>query len=372
MKTNGDQDKQLKYKVSGTLYFWSGTGNSYRAAIWMKDEIRNEYADTRVVPVGQADPEKEIGHGAGHLMGIVFPTHGFTAPWPVIRFVLGLPRRNGTNAVIVVTRAGTKVGPVCFPGMEGTAGYLIALFCMLKGYSVQGVTGLDMPSNWIAFHWGISEKNSRIIIDRARISLSRFIRRIIEVKRCFRGFICLFLGLLLLPVSAGYLILGRFYLAKLFFADNRCTGCGLCSLNCPSGAIQMRGGEKLRPYWTFSCESCMRCMAYCPERAIEAGHSFAVILWYVTVIPVSVYIMSALRENFPWISIADNPVTRFLIDYMYIILSIYVLYLLFSLVLQIPFINTLFTYTTLTRFYRRYHEPDTNTVDLKRASETKQ
>ena len=34
----------------------------------------------------------------------------------------------------------------------------------------------------------------------------------------------------------------------------------------------MVGGSKSRPYWTFACESCMRCMGYCPNKAVEVSH----------------------------------------------------------------------------------------------------
>jgi len=33
--------------------------------------------------------------------------------------------------------------------------------------------------------------------------------------------------------------------------------------------------------------------------------------------------------------------------------------------LRVPLINRLFTVTTLTHYYRRYHEPDTTLNDLK-------
>jgi hypothetical protein len=37
---------------------------------------------------------------------------------------------------------------------------------------------------------------------------------------------------------------------------------------------------------------------------------------------------------------------------------------LFSLLLRVPFINNIFTYTTFTHISRRYHEPETKASDL--------
>jgi hypothetical protein len=34
-------------------------------------------------------------------------------------------------------------------------------------------------------------------------------------------------------------------------------------------------------------------------------------------------------------------------------------YWMFWYLIRIPMVNTLFTYTTLTRYYRRYHQPET-------------
>ena len=49
-----------------------------------------------------------------------------------------------------------------------------------------------------------------------------------------------------------------------------------------------------------------------------------------------------------------------LIYYPNILLAAWLSYLLFYWLLRIPAINLLFTYTTLTHAYRRYHEPTTS------------
>ena len=152
--------------------------------------------------------------------------------------------------------------------------------------------------------------------------------------------------------------MGRFFLAKLFFASYRCTGCGLCAKNCPIGAIKMRGKAKPRPYWTFSCESCMRCMGFCNEHAVEASHSFAVTLYFIISVPILAYLPNLFTGPFVqgWIEL-------FLLA-CYVPLSIYIAYWLFHYSISIPLINRLFTFTTLTHFYRRYHEPNTQLSDL--------
>lgn len=127
-----------------------------------------------------------------------------------------------------------------------------------------------MPSNWTSLHSGMGPAACDSIVGHSRPLADRFIHRILSGGRYFGSLICLAQGIALAPVSAGYLAVGRFGLAKLFFANLRCDGCGVCATHCPRQAIRMVGREAKRPYWTYDCESCMRCMAYCPRQAVEA------------------------------------------------------------------------------------------------------
>jgi ferredoxin len=345
----------------------SGTGNTYRACCRMSEEARKRGITTRMIPVEEAEPEDQLQRGPQQLVGFAMPTHGFTAPWPLIRLALRMPRAKNTHAFVVATRAGTRFFSRCFPGMEGTALYLIALILFVKGFRVRGVLGLDMPSNWMSLHPGLHPKNVEVIVERARTTALTFIDTILDRRRHFRAvsFVQLFLGILLLPLSFGYLVVGRFIFAKLFFANFNCNGCAICEQNCPNQAIIMKGEENPRPYWTFKCESCMRCMAYCPLKAIEAGHSIFIILYFVTSIPVAVYAMNLVASAGDVYQVLDSPWIRLIIQYPYILLSTWLVYVVLIHLMRIPLINKLFTYSTLTHLYRRYHEPDTKLKDIR-------
>jgi ferredoxin len=55
-----------------------------------------------------------------------------------------------------------------------------------------------------------------------------------------------------------------------FWADDRCSSCGLCERICPVDNIELRGG---RPHFADRCMLCMRCIHACPEEAIQIGRA---------------------------------------------------------------------------------------------------
>jgi Pyruvate/2-oxoacid:ferredoxin oxidoreductase delta subunit len=336
-----------------TLYFYSGSGNSYRAATWMA-AAGDGGAAVRVRPIGSAQPAQEIGGGETALLGLVMSTHGFTAPWPMLRFALRLPRRRKTHAVVVATRA----------AFEGSACLLIALILLLKGYRVRGTLGVSMPSSWITVHPGFPPDRVAKIMPQARLQVSHFRDTISAGQRSFTSWPGSILGLLILPISLGYLLLGRFFLGKLFFASDDCTGCGLCAEHCPNQAIEMRGREgRCRPYWTFRCESCVRCMAYCPTQAIEASHLLGVGAYLLAAAIPTAALLVWLATIAPGLAFLSR-IPRWVLQSVTPLIVIGAAYPFFHLLLRVGWLNRFFTLATLTHYYRRYHEPETTLEDL--------
>ncbi|HOO71024.1 MAG TPA: EFR1 family ferrodoxin [Spirochaetota bacterium] len=352
-----------------TIYCFSGTGNTRRVAAWMAEEAARQQVDASVRPINTTSDVSAPGQSAD-LVGIGMPTHGFTLPWAVLKFLIKLPRGNGRKAFAFATRAGARYGPIPGypPGIAGSSIFIAALVLALKGYRVRGIMSVNMPSNWMSLHTGLRGDIVRTIIEKAKPRAEAFMRKILAGETVFfTGNVLweLVWGIALSWISAGYLFIGRFFLAKIFFATTECTGCGLCAAHCPTGSLTMRGKKHPRPYWSLTCESCMRCMGYCPEKAIESGHSWAAILYFVTgEIPVAALILKQIIEKAPWITRFSAPV-EFLLFFAYYITVLWAGSLVFSLLLRIPLVNYLFTYTTLTHWYRRYHEPGIRLNDLK-------
>ncbi|MGD2104624.1 MAG: EFR1 family ferrodoxin [Anaerolineae bacterium] len=347
-----------------TFYYYSGTGNSRRVAVWLAQAADDAAYQVILSPIRSAHLPGDIGRGEESLFGLVFPTHAFTAPWVVLRFAVRLPRRERTSAVVVATRGALKIGPLYTPGFEGTATLIVGLLLALKGYHVQGMKGIDMPSNWMALHPSLPPGAVAEIIQRAHATTARFSDAILSGKQRPPNVVASPLGLLMLPVSLAYVVIGRPFLTKLFFASTRCTSCGSCATHCPGRAVEMRGDEdRLRPYWTLRCQSCMRCMAYCPVQAIEASQLLAIGVYLLSRLLPMTAALVWVASRFPTFSFLRH-VPEWVVVWTTGVVALAVFSPLLHRLLRERRLNRLFTHSTLTHLYPRYHEPLTTLEDL--------
>ena len=110
----------------------------------------------------------------------------------------------------------------------------------------------------------------------------------------------------------------------------------------------------------------MKCAALCPHNAVEAGHSWGIILYFITALPVSTYLFSLLGADAKNTIAADTHWLGNLLDIIYFYPAIFISYFFFSLLIRIPVLNYLFTRTTMTHFpfWGRYREPHTKLRDI--------
>jgi Pyruvate/2-oxoacid:ferredoxin oxidoreductase delta subunit len=158
---------------------------------------------------------------------------------------------------------------------------------------------------------------------------------------------------------------GKTTMAKIMFANNQCVSCGRCARFCPNHAIEMKSFfGKTRPFWTYHCENCMRCMGYCRKKAVEAGHSWAIMQYFLVTIPVMAKIISwsTTATGFP-IEI-KNYWAMVLLESLYFLPAVFISYWLFWMLIRVPVINAIFSVSTLTHYFNRYHEPETRLKDL--------
>ncbi|HCC07691.1 MAG TPA: (4Fe-4S)-binding protein [Clostridiales bacterium] len=343
-------------------YYYTGTGNSYRVATWVADKARRAGLDVKVVSVGKYSKEQLDDTDADTLIHVSFPTHAFTAPSSVIKFARKMPKAKGQKVMITSTRGGgTFLKDM--PGCEGTGSYLIALILSMKGYNIVGVEAIDMPPNWNVMMSAYRDKKNEHIIKISNEITKELAEKILSGKKVYRGFVSLLIGLVLMPLSLAYLLTGKFFLPKMLFSSHKCTGCGLCAKSCPVGAIKMLGENKKRPYWKSSCESCMRCTAFCPNNAIEAHHIILIFAMFIGLTGEIFNIIYKILETIITISYLNYVVSIVAQVFMALGFTYITHYLLFILNRN-KLINKFFTYTSFTHYMKRYKEPDTKVEDI--------
>ncbi len=329
--------------------------------------------------IENADFQTDFQNSQKQLIALLFPTHGFMPPWSMIKFLFKLPFQKNTPVLIIATRGEIRIRQLAIPGAAGFANFFAALILLIKGYDVRGFISLDMAANMNNLHPSLTPDSIKNIAKKSQRRVLGFISKIVAGQRVLFTLnnayeaiwtILLFWFIPIFPVL--YLIYGKTTMAKIMFANNNCVSCGRCARFCPSKAIEMKHFfGKRRPFWTYHCENCMRCMGYCKKKAVEAGHSWALLQYFVVTIPVIAYTISGLTSATGYSIEIKSYWNMILLESLYFLPALFISYWLFWMFIRIPVINRFFSVTTLTHYFRRYHEPDTSLKDLRTTKEVK-
>ncbi len=335
------------------IYYFSGTGNSRRVSEWIKKSAYDKGYKVESIDISKTKRRDVPKPSDDTMIGFCSPTHGFNLPPVMMHFLLFFPR--GRNKVFIMnTRAGMKLSKLFLPGLSGMAQYFYALVLLLKGYRVVGMRPVDLPSNWISLHPGLKTKVVDSLHQRWEQKVKRFADRILSGKRDYRALFDLVQDLVITPVGLLYYLIGRFVLAKSFYADSSCNNCGLCIKECPVQAIKKIDG---RPFWSYRCESCMHCMNKCPKRSIQTAHGYfiGVIFLSDSVILVSFWNLISKYLSLPPDNLFGN-IADTLISGLITIFTFIITYRIFHYLLKIPVFREIIHITSLTRFrfWRRY------------------
>lgn len=343
------------------IYYFSGTGNSQKVSGWLAQVASENNLESKVVNIALIDSHTIDTPEPGALVVFVSPIHGFNYPPLMLKFIRRFPK--GKNKVVLMnTRAGMLIGRIITPGLTGIAFYWSALILFIKGFSVKAILPVDMPSNWISVHPGLNDRTVKYLHVKNKERVEVFARKILKGKSHFKALIEVY-DLLLAPIAIGYFLVGRFFLAKSYFASGDCNKCNLCIRACPVKAIKKVDN---RLFWTINCESCMKCMSNCPEKAIETGHGYIaafVYLFYSVILAAFYKFFGTLF--FP----IENGLLRFVVGSVLSIAFLCLWYRIVHWLLRIKIFERVTVYTSLTKYKwwgRRYNalKDDFNTEKL--------
>jgi ferredoxin len=343
------------------IYYFSGTGNAEHAARWVGERGREMGLDADTINIASLENRKDIPlPSEDEIIGFSGPTHGFNYPPILFHFLIRFPRsKHGNRVFLMNTRAGTRLGPFFLPGLSGMAQYLSALILGIKGYRIVGMKPVDLPSNWISLHPGLSKTTVEAMFELREPQVQEFARNIFSGKREYRALLDIIQDLLITPIGILYYLVGRFLLAKSFYASRDCNLCRVCIRQCPVQAIIE---VDKRPFWTWKCENCMRCMNRCPERAIETGHGyiFAIIYACYALIIYRIYDRVNVKEVVKgYAGEIASGLVGITLETIIFIPFLFLGYWLLHYLRRIPVIERLVVFTSLTKlpFWNRYRPP---------------
>lgn len=234
------------------VYFYTGTGNS----LWTARELAKRIAPSELVSLNQHP--KTFSPAPVDRIGLVFPVHIWGVPPPVMDFLDFLQ----TNAKPYVFAVAVNAGQV--------AATLIQLKELLqtKGLHLSCGFSVDLPSNYIPWGGAISPQKQQKKIAAALEKIERIAGVVrnkedlpVEKGPLWQNILFSLIYKKSLPYVAG--------MDKSFFADEKCSSCGICTKICPARNILM---TEERPIWQNRCEQCFACIQWCPEEAIQYGN----------------------------------------------------------------------------------------------------
>lgn len=105
-------------------------------------------------------------------------------------------------------------------------------------------------------------------------------------------------------------------------------------------------------------------MGYCRKKAVEAGHSYILLHTFIMAVPVVANITTGWTNAIGDILGINNDWLMVLVEALYYIPALFLSYWVFWMSIRIPAVNTIFSFTTLTHYFKRFHDPETRVKSL--------
>jgi len=237
------------------IYYFSGTGNSLHTA----RELAARFPEATLIPIMSVLEKDEIKTQAD-VIGLIFPIHAFTIPWPVQRFLEKANFNSATYIFAVATR-------ICFELVFRNVDKLLEK----QGKQLSAYFCFEMPQNYIpVFNVYPPEECARVEKEmqaHLKVNQKNIANR--EIHRPEDPPVWSTISRLVYPLLTAFFQKVRFpVMEKSYYADRNCSGCGICERVCPTNKIKMENGK---PVWEedTKCAYCFACLHYCPEQAIQ-------------------------------------------------------------------------------------------------------
>lgn len=229
------------------IYYFSGTGNSMRAAA----RIAAALTDTEIISM-RCDPA-EVPAEEAELIGFVFPVYHWTMPEAAIRFVKRL-RINPGAYIFAVSTPGFINGH-SFEALDGLLkekGATLSYGKIL--YSVANLVVAYPPMPFPTLRVPKSEKQLTVICAEIAGKKTRKYPRAFALTKMLYPSVMPKYRKILHDADRGFAV------------SDKCVSCGTCAKICPCKNIVMENGK---PSFRHQCNFCMSCVVYCPKGAFN-------------------------------------------------------------------------------------------------------
>ena len=240
--------------MSITLYYFTGTGNSLCVARGLCNYIE----DCEIISISKIW-NKENLETSSDMVGLIFPLYYWGLPLIVKEFVQKMNFKKSSYIFAVVNAGGDLAG---IPFMQ------LDQILKQKSEGLNASFFISMPSNYIVGGDQETEAEQREKLLKAKEIISKIAKKISQKE-----------GTSVISISERKSrTIGRmnekFHSKvnesdKLFYADDNCSGCGICETVCSLKNIILKDSK---PEWLHKCQQCLACINYCPENAIQYGN----------------------------------------------------------------------------------------------------
>lgn len=232
--------------MKARIYYFSGTGNSYRAAERLAQllggaELINMRGDPAANPATDAD-----------VVGFAFPIYHWTLCEPVQDFIKGLTVNKNAYIFAVSTLA----------AINGYAFEVLAQLLAQKGAKLHYAAKVYSVANLCIAYPPFPSAKTRVPATERRLAR---IARDLSARKQNRIAKAGWLTRLIYPKMMPKYRDVQSEVDRGFFANDTCKSCGICAKVCPKCNIVMVNGK---PEFLHRCSACMACVAYCPSKAI--------------------------------------------------------------------------------------------------------
>lgn len=242
------------------IYYFSGTGNSLHVA----KELQKRIPETNLIPVLSLI-NKDIIETTAETVGFVFPIYCHTVPVFVKNVVKKLELKSTNYLFAVATTATTQCR--AFPEIDQVL--------RKKNKRLDSYFVLKMPHN-MPFYIDYNHLTAKEQITKMESEVRNRLETIGEIitgkekNRVNDPQFTRPIPRFLLPLMPLLIPINRYIVMKItvFYADPKCTGCGICEKVCLSNKIKI---VNEKPVWQKDvlCYQCQACINYCPVQSVQ-------------------------------------------------------------------------------------------------------